>query len=61
MPTQIFTSPLVRCVETADFVAKEFGVSSLQVEARSALGCSGGVAGSYGFPGGSLSTAKRAA
>ncbi|CAE7695642.1 FKBP62, partial [Symbiodinium sp. CCMP2456] len=32
MPTQIFTSPLVRCVETADFVAKEFGVSSLQVE-----------------------------
>ncbi|CAE7554074.1 unnamed protein product [Symbiodinium natans] len=32
MPTQIFCSPLVRCVETADFVAKEFGVNSLYVE-----------------------------
>ena len=33
LPRRIFTSPLVRCVETADFVAGEFGVNSLYVEA----------------------------
>lgn len=32
MPTRIFTSPLVRCVETANAVAEEFELSSLSVE-----------------------------
>ena len=41
MPTQIFCSPLVRCVETADFVAKEFGVNSLYVEAGVRYRCLG--------------------
>lgn len=31
-PTKIFTSPLVRCVETANVVAHEFGIESLHVE-----------------------------
>ncbi|CAK8993130.1 Protein TANC1 [Durusdinium trenchii] len=31
-PSRIFTSPLVRAVETADWVAEEFGVDSLFVE-----------------------------
>merc|ERR1712232_633434 len=31
-PTRIFTSPLVRCVQTANFVAEEFAVESLLVE-----------------------------
>merc|ERR1719210_2907218 len=31
-PSQIYTSPLSRCIETGDLVAREFGIDSLLVE-----------------------------
>jgi len=32
MPTHVFTSPLMRCVETGDIIAREFGVEHLLIE-----------------------------